>query len=289
MEFFLRYNVLIMKQLPNLGVLIDNSIELGRKHLSESLAVIIWPIIASIPFPLGQVIGLLDQTVAKDASNYFSFGFSLLGAILIFITSIWTNNALILTLEGASKKLPAKTIYRQAIQKIVPVFLIKVLVGIIIFLSILPIIPGLLLGYLDQNSISLGTISGILFFVGGIIALILLCHFALSTYYANYQNLLLNQTSTTAIKASLKLVKDRWWHTAWLWIVPKIILTFALLVALYVNGLFFEQLVTIFQENTPITVILIFLAMLFNLALPWFFAPGIIATDYTLFKALTDE
>lgn len=281
-----------MASLISVGQVLDQSLEHCRKHYKELLALVLWMVVASIPSVVGKLLAPTGGDNALTSGDWLSFAFSLIGAILVVVVSIWMYATLTLTIaeQADEKKVNLKALSKQGWKIFGKYLLLTICLGLI-FIGIAALTaPGyvlLFVGSIGDSSSILSALGTPLFFVGSLATLYLLVKYSIELAFAPYILLLEKTSVTEAIKKSIALVRGRWLKTAVRFIIPKILYFLALFVINYVVFTALEMLMALIMHTSSFGVLAVYTAsLLLSAFMSSIVTPLVIATDYYLYDSL---
>ncbi len=162
-----------------------------------------------------------------------------------FVLTIWFSIALVRVIAKIYNKenlADPKTELHSGTHLIVPAFLVSLLVGlIIIFGTILLIIPGIFLGVLLS--------------------------------FSYYTVIIDNHKVIQSIKSSASLVKNRWWATFWRLLAPAVIFSILLIIVQGIINIPTTIIFNYLQTGTPLHIFLLTLFSLISTLIGVFFTP----------------
>ncbi len=281
-----------MASLISVGQVLDHSLEHGRKHFKELLAITLWLVIASIPSIMGKLLAPSGGDATLTGGDWLSFTLSLGGFILVTMISLWLSATLVIAIadQASSRATKLKQIYRQGWKAFWSYVLLTMLLAIIIVGIVLIAVPGyvlLLMGAEDGASVTLTAVGTPMFFGGAAIALILLVKYSVQLAFAPYSLLLEKKSPLEAIKHSVLLVRGRWWSTLVRFALPKLVYFLALFVITFIVGNMLRLLIELVSASSNLGALLIYtVSLLVSVFLSAIITPLIIATDYYLYDSL---
>ena len=180
-----------MASLISVGQILDHSLEHCRKHFKELLAITLWIVVASIPTVIGKILAPSGGDIALTGGDWLSFSFSLLGAILVTVISIWAYATLVLVVaeQAAGKKTNLRHAYAQGWKLFWPYFLLTLLITAIIIGLALIAVPGLILTFIGSSDNAAAFISSVatpVFLISVSVALFLLVKYSVLIAFAPY-------------------------------------------------------------------------------------------------------
>ncbi len=281
-----------MASLISVGQVLDHSLEHGRKHFKEILAIILWLVIASIPLIIGILLAPSGGDQTLTGGDWLSFILSLGGSILVIIVSLWLSATLVIAIadQASGRATKLKQIYRQGWKAFWSYVYLLILLTVIIIGSVLIAVPGyvlLLMGAEDGASVTLTAVGTPMFFGGAAIALILLVKYSVQLAFAPYSLLLEKKSPLEAIKHSASLVKGRWWSTLVRFALPRLVYFIALFIISSVVGNALRLLIELVSTSSNLGVLIIYtISLLASVFLSALITPLIIASDYYLYDSL---
>lgn len=281
-----------MASLLSVGQILDQSLEHCRKHYKELLALVLWMVVASIPSVVGKLLAPTGGDTALTTGDWLSFAFSLTGAVLVVVVSVWMYAALTLTIaeQADGKRVNLKILSKQGWNVFGKYLLLTICLGLI-FIGIATITaPGYILlfvGSIGDASSILSALGTPLFFIGSLITLYLLAKYSIELAFAPYILLLEKTSVTEAIKESIALVRGRWLKTAVRFIIPKALYFLALFIINYIVFTALEMLMALIMQSSSFGVLAIYtLSLLLSAFMSSLVTPLVIATDYYLYDSL---
>lgn len=281
-----------MASLISVGQVLDQSLEHCRKHYKELLALVLWMVVASIPSVVGKLLAPTGGDSALTSGDWLSFAFSLIGAVLVVVISVWMYATLTLTIaeQADGKKINLKTLSKQGWNVFGKYLLLTICLGLV-FIGITAFTaPGYILlfvGSIGDSSSVLSALGTPLFFIGILTTLYLLIKYSIELAFAPYILLLEKTNVPEAMKNSIALVRGRWLKTAVRFIIPKILYFFALFIINYVVFTALEMFMAIIMRSSSFGVLAIYtVSLLLSALMSSIITPLVIATDYYLYESL---
>lgn len=286
-----------MVSLISVGQVIDLSLEYYRKHFKTILAIVLWMVVASVPVIIGKIITPLGNNAAMGADDWLSLTLSLGGSLLSVVVGIWVYAAVILAMNAQDRtgRTDLKKISQAGWKVFWPYLGLTITLAAIFIGIALITAPGFALLFISSvktaaaNSSVLSAIGTPLFFIGGIISLVLLAKYSIQLAFAPFMLLLEGHGILAAIQNSSALVAGRWWPTLFRFAIPKMIY---FLLAFVVSLVVFSALELLMHflsgGATWVLVIVYAFSLLISNLLTALITPLIIATDFYLYKSLKD-
>lgn len=281
-----------MASLISIGQVLDHSLEHGRKHYKELLAIVLWMVVASIPTIAGKLVALSENNSALTSGDWLSFSLTLLGVVLVTIVSFWMYATLTLTIadQAAGKRVNLKDMSRQGWKVFWRYVVLTLALGLIMLGVTLLAAPGLimlLIGSTDSASTLWAGLGMPTLFIGGLAAMFLIIKLTVELAFAPFLLLLEKRTVKDSITGSLALVRGRWWPTLLRFAIPKIVYFIGFAIISFIVFKAIALLMAILAANSQIGVLLVYTGALFlSIFLSVIVTPFIVATDYYLYDSL---
>lgn len=287
------YNQQSMANLISLGRLIDTSFDLYKKYWKEFLGISLWLIVASLPRLVGNLLSPLGAGPTVTFGDWVSFGFSLIGSVVLAVATVWVFISLIQLADTRAKgKSPDfKAINKQSWKLFLPYIVVSLLaLGIIAGVSLLAA-PGIALltaSSLQENfSGGLAALGIVLFFVGGLAAFVLLVKSSLELGLAQFALVVDGKRGLAAIKTCFSLINGRWWATFVRYVAPKLLYIFVIVLLQFLIPAALALLAVVLAPTSTILTKLVYVAAyLFTISLSAVSTPLIVVTDYVLYDSL---
>jgi hypothetical protein len=286
-----------MASLISIGQVIDSSIEHYRKHFKELLAIVLWIVVAAIPSIVGKILAPIGDNAEAGAGDWISFSLSLAGSILGVIVGVWVYAAVVLAInsQASGAKTDLKKISKASWKVFWPYLGLTITLAAIFLGIALIVAPGAALLFVSSvreaaaGSTVLAALGTPLFFIGGIISLVLLAKYSIELAFAPFLLLLEGRSITAAVKGSIALVRGRWWSTFFRFVIPKLIYFLLVFVLSLVIFTALELVMRLLSDSSPVSVLLIYTFSLFlsNL-LTALLTPLLITNDFYLYKSLRE-
>lgn len=281
-----------MASLLSVGQVLDQSFEHCRKHYKELLAIILWVVIASLPSIVGKVLEPLGGDQALQGGDWVSFAFSLIGAILVAVVSLWMYIALThtLDLQTLGRRVNLKEVYRQSWQDWGKYFLLSLCLGAIFLGLMLITAPGiifLMLGGSENMPAWFSVIGTPLFFIGAPITAFFVIKYMVELAFAPFFLLLEDKSIPDSLTASRQLVKGRWWATMLRFAIPKFIYFLGFFIINFVVLRALSLLIGVISNSSAFGVLVVYIVtLLVSIFLSVVITPFIVSTDYLLYTSL---
>ena len=281
-----------MASLISVGQILDQSLEHCRKHYKELLAIVLWIVVASIPFVIGKLLSPTGGDATLTGGDWVTFAISASGAVLVAVVSLWMYAALTLTVadQAAGKRVNLKALSEQGWKAFWKYLLLTVTLSLIFLGFALIIAPGyalLLIGSISNKADTLSAIGTPLFFLGAITTMYLLIKYTVQLAFAPYLLLLEKKSVIESIKQSAALVQGRWWATCVRFVIPKALVLLAFLIINYVVFTAIQIFIVLVEGSSSTLALMIFALSLFlSVFLSAIVTPIMIVTDYYLYDSL---
>ena len=281
-----------MASLISIGQVLDHSLEHGRKHYKELLAIVLWMVVASIPTIAGKLVALSENNSALTSGDWLSFSLTLLGVVLVTVVRFWMYATLTLTIadQAAGRRVNLKDTSRQGWKVFWRYVILTLALGLIMLGVTLLAAPGLLMLLIGSSDSASSLWSGLgmpLLFIGGLAAMFLIIKLTVELAFAPFLLLLEKRSVKDSITGSLALVRGRWWPTLLRFAIPKIVYFIGFAIVSFIVFKAIALLMAILAANSQIGVLLVYTGALFlSVFLSVIVTPFIVATDYYLYDSL---
>ncbi len=277
-----------MATLISVGQVVDQSVHHYRQNFKKLMNISLY-LFAGAPFFIAATILYSNTSLSR---LFLSAICTLIGMIISAGASIWTFNALILTVNSQTQNKKAKTdnLNRLAWKKFLPSLGVSIIIALILIgLAILCLLPGTIIFLvstaLHSNSMII-FLAGILFVLfGGLVATCLVAWLGITTIFAPYALILENLGVIKSLKRAHQLVLHRWWLVLIRIIIPNLVIGIILFLAPKITHFILSLLVV----GSPSLLMPLFIVNdLINIGLTTLTIPFLVIADYYVFQSLVD-
>jgi hypothetical protein len=220
------------KPLISVGQIIDQAWDHYRKHFVEMLSVSSWVLILAILYTVAFALYPSSIYLASVQEPTLIHNLSIIlalvtGFIVAPILGFWIFAYLVQVIdkEAKGKRVNLKALAKTSWKKFLPLLLVNVLFTLLIFSTLLSLVPGfglIGLGFFLSNGI-IGTIGTILLILGLFVLGIIVIYWAVRYFFVGYAAVLDDQHGKSAFVASRKVVGNDFWPILLRVTVPKIL------------------------------------------------------------------
>ena len=224
-------------KLISLGQILDLTWDFYSKNFKALMKVTVWLFLISLLSIIGIILSPADNVVFLIEQDLLTLGHKL-GMLLTIITptvgagiaSIWVFLSLVATTSElhTKKQSDLKAVSRKSWKNFFPYLLMSFLRGLIFFVPVLTVVPGLILIIASiglRGGIGFSGFAILLTIVGALTGIVLLSLFWVWFSFPGYEMVLEGKGAIQSLKASKRLVRGRFWSVFWRLLIPKIIFT----------------------------------------------------------------
>lgn len=271
--------------LISVGQVVDQSFHHYRKYFKTLMGISLY-LFAGMPF---LIAGTLVFDPVNTTRLVISVACEAIGFIATFIASYWILNALILSIDAQNnnKKSNASAVAKSAWQMFAPSFVVSILIAAMLLSTLILLLPGWLLFFIpSQGSYIVPGIGVLLFVLGGIAAIVVSAWISVTFIFAPYSLMLENTKIIGSLKRARDLVRGRWWPVMLRVIIPKLTILVVALFLQYVSTIILSLLSA--GSGPDSLLFFIILSKLAQVAFSVLVTPIFLTADYYVFRSLVE-